>query len=93
MMKMRANIMYAAGDVRVEEIPVPKLQTPTDAILKVVVACIYGSDLHPYHNMHAHEHGEGEASTPPGLLVLAKSVVLMGWRGQLNLSQQYHGKT
>ncbi|WP_410511189.1 alcohol dehydrogenase catalytic domain-containing protein [Paenibacillus sp. BR2-3] len=58
---MKANIMYAAGDVRVEEIPVPQLQKPTDAILKVVVACICGSDLHPYHNMHAHEHGEGEA--------------------------------
>lgn len=58
---MKANIMYAAGDVRVEEIAVPQLQLPTDAILKVVAACICGSDLHPYHNMHAHEHGEGEA--------------------------------
>ncbi|WP_319471391.1 alcohol dehydrogenase catalytic domain-containing protein [uncultured Trichococcus sp.] len=58
---MKANIMYAAGDVRVEEISVPEIQKPTDVILKVVVACICGSDLHPYHSMHAHEHGEGEA--------------------------------
>ncbi|MNJ42824.1 Sorbitol dehydrogenase [compost metagenome] len=58
---MKANIMYAAGDVRVEELPIPTLQKPSDAILKVVDACICGSDLHPYHNMHAHEHGEGEA--------------------------------
>lgn len=54
---MKANIMYAAGDVRVEEVSAPQLQETTDVILKVVVACICGSDLHPYHNMHAHEHG------------------------------------
>lgn len=58
---MKANIMYAAGDVRVEDIPVPQLQKPTDAILKVVAACICGSDLHPYRSMCAHEHGEGVA--------------------------------
>lgn len=58
---MKANIMYAAGDVRVEEVPVPQMQETTDAILKVVTACICGSDLHPYHNMHPHAHGEGEA--------------------------------
>ncbi|AIQ58694.1 alcohol dehydrogenase catalytic domain-containing protein [Paenibacillus borealis] len=58
---MKANIMYAAGDVRVEELPLPELQQPTDAIIKVVAACICGSDLHPYHSMHAHEHGEGDA--------------------------------
>lgn len=58
---MKANIMYAAGDVRVEEVPIPQLQKSTDALLKVVVACICGSDLHPYHSMHPHAHGEGEA--------------------------------
>ncbi len=58
---MKANIMYAAGDVRVEELPVPRLQEQTDVILKVVAACVCGSDLHPYRSMHPHEHGEGEA--------------------------------
>jgi len=58
---MKANIMYAAGDVRVEELPKPELQLPTDAVLKVVAACICGSDLHPYRSMHSHHHSEGEA--------------------------------
>ncbi|KJD44065.1 zinc-binding dehydrogenase [Paenibacillus terrae] len=58
---MKANIMYAAGDVRVEELPVPRLLEQTDVILKVVAACVCGSDLHPYRSMHPHEHGEGEA--------------------------------
>ncbi|MFC9790305.1 zinc-dependent alcohol dehydrogenase family protein [Rhodococcus sp. NPDC127528] len=48
---MRATIMYGAGDVRVENVPDPTLQQPTDAIVRVVRACVCGSDLHPYHNM------------------------------------------
>lgn len=33
---MRATIMYGAGDVRVETVPDPVLQQPTDAIVRVV---------------------------------------------------------
>ncbi|MBL0888848.1 alcohol dehydrogenase catalytic domain-containing protein [Myceligenerans sp. I2] len=43
--------MYGAGDVRVETVPEPTLQAPTDAIVRTVRACICGSDLHPYHSM------------------------------------------
>jgi threonine dehydrogenase-like Zn-dependent dehydrogenase len=43
--------MYGAGDVRIETAPDPVLLQPTDAIVRVVQACICGSDLHPYHNM------------------------------------------
>lgn len=48
---MRATIMYAAGDVRVEEVPDPVLQEPTDALVRVTHTCVCGSDLHPYHSM------------------------------------------
>jgi threonine dehydrogenase-like Zn-dependent dehydrogenase len=57
---MKANIMYEAGDVRVEDVPKPQLQESTDSVLKVVAACICGSDLHPYRHMHADEQGGGE---------------------------------
>jgi threonine dehydrogenase-like Zn-dependent dehydrogenase len=43
--------MYGAGDVRVIDVPDPAIQQPTDAIVRVVRACICGSDLHPYHSM------------------------------------------
>lgn len=43
--------MYGAGDVRVENVPDVTLQQPTDAIVRVVVGCICGSDLHPYRTM------------------------------------------
>jgi len=43
--------MYGAGDVRVEEVPDPTIQQPTDAIVRVVLSCVCGSDLHPYRSM------------------------------------------
>jgi threonine dehydrogenase-like Zn-dependent dehydrogenase len=30
---MRATVMYAAGDVRIEDVPDPVIEEPTDAIL------------------------------------------------------------
>ena len=49
--------MYGAGDVRITEIPDPTLQQPTDAVVRIVTACICGSDLHPYHSMPAAAEG------------------------------------
>ena len=43
--------MYGAGDVRVENVPDPTLQAPTDALVRVVRACVCGSDLHPFHTL------------------------------------------
>ncbi|MDI1475974.1 zinc-dependent alcohol dehydrogenase family protein [Polyangium sp. y55x31] len=55
---MRATIMYGAGDVRVENVPDPSILEPTDAILRVVRACICGSDLWPYNDMQKSETGQ-----------------------------------
>ena len=49
--------MYGAGDVRVEEVADPKLEQPTDALVRIVRACVCGSDLHPYHQMKASAQG------------------------------------
>jgi threonine dehydrogenase-like Zn-dependent dehydrogenase len=54
---MKATVMYAAGDVRVETVPDPKLVQPTDALLRVTQACICGSDLWPYRSMERTETG------------------------------------
>ena len=50
---MRATLMYKSGDVRVEEVPDPTIQEPTDALVRVTHACVCGSDLHPYHDLEA----------------------------------------
>ena len=47
---MRATYLYGAGDVRVFTAPDPKLEQPTDALVRVTRACVCGSDLHPYHS-------------------------------------------
>jgi threonine dehydrogenase-like Zn-dependent dehydrogenase len=54
---VRATVMYGAGDVRVENVPDPTLQAPTDAVVRVVRACVCGSDLHPFHTMPASVEG------------------------------------
>ena len=45
---MRGAVMYAPGDVRVEERPDPRIVRPTDAIIRLPATCICGSDLWPY---------------------------------------------
>ncbi len=45
---MRGVVMYAPGDVVVEEIPDAAIIEPTDAVIRVSAACICGSDLWPY---------------------------------------------
>ena len=45
---MRATLMYAAGDVRVENVPDAKIVHPTDAVIRITRACVCGSDLWPY---------------------------------------------
>lgn len=45
---MRATLMYGAGDVRVETVPNPTIQEPTDAIVRILAGCICGSHLWPY---------------------------------------------
>ncbi|MEV5147555.1 alcohol dehydrogenase catalytic domain-containing protein [Streptomyces sp. NPDC052727] len=54
---MRATFMYGPGDVRVENVPDPRIIDPTDAIVRITLACVCGSDLHPYHSMDKSEHG------------------------------------
>jgi threonine dehydrogenase-like Zn-dependent dehydrogenase len=45
---MRVTTIHAPRDIRVENRDEPTLQTPTGAILRVVAACVCGSDLWPY---------------------------------------------
>ncbi|MFF3135585.1 zinc-dependent alcohol dehydrogenase family protein [Streptomyces mirabilis] len=55
---MRATLIYGAGDVRVEEVPDPKIQRPTDAVVRVLRSCICGSDLWPYGSRPPSEQGD-----------------------------------
>jgi threonine dehydrogenase-like Zn-dependent dehydrogenase len=50
---MRVAVLSAPGEVRVEERPGPKIQEPTDAIIRLSATCICGSDLWPYRGVDA----------------------------------------
>ena len=45
---MKALTWHGPRDVRVEEVPEPSIQEPTDAIIRVTTTGICGSDLHLY---------------------------------------------
>jgi threonine dehydrogenase-like Zn-dependent dehydrogenase len=53
---MRAVTWQGKRDIRVEEVPDPQIQEPTDAIIKVTSAAICGSDLHLYEVLGAFMH-------------------------------------
>lgn len=46
---MKALVYRAPEHVEVAEVPKPKIEQPTDAVLRVTTASICGSDLHIYH--------------------------------------------
>lgn len=65
---MRATVMHSAGDVRIEDVPEPAIVEPTDAIMRVVRACVCGSDLWPYNSMKASETGQSMGHEAVGIV-------------------------
>ena len=54
---MRAAVFFGARDVRVEQVPDPRIEQPTDAIVRITHAAICGSDLWPYRGINAWQPG------------------------------------
>jgi threonine dehydrogenase-like Zn-dependent dehydrogenase len=45
---MQGTVLYGPGDVRFEQCATPTITKPTDAIIRISVTCVCGSDLWPY---------------------------------------------
>ncbi|MBP2296243.1 zinc-dependent alcohol dehydrogenase [Azospirillum rugosum] len=43
---MKAVVFHGVGDIRVDDVPEPKIQAPTDAIVRITASAICGTDLH-----------------------------------------------
>lgn len=43
---MKAVVFHGVGDIRLEDVPEPKLLEPTDAIVRLTASAICGTDLH-----------------------------------------------
>jgi threonine dehydrogenase-like Zn-dependent dehydrogenase len=66
---MRAVTWHAKRDVRVDDVPDPKIEEPTDAIIRVTSTCICGSDLHLYEVLGAFmEPGDVLGHEPMGIV-------------------------
>jgi threonine dehydrogenase-like Zn-dependent dehydrogenase len=80
---MLATIMYAAGDVRTEDVPDPTIVEPTDAVVRVTSACICGSDLWPYAGMAPSETGQSMGHEAIGVVEDVGAEVRTVKRGDL----------
>ena len=43
---MKAVVFHGIGDIRLDDVPEPKIQDPTDAIIRITSSAICGTDLH-----------------------------------------------
>jgi threonine dehydrogenase-like Zn-dependent dehydrogenase len=66
---MKAVAWHGKRDVRVDEVPDPSIQEPTDAIVRVTSTAICGSDLHLYEVMGAYiDEGDILGHEPMGVV-------------------------
>jgi threonine dehydrogenase-like Zn-dependent dehydrogenase len=49
---MLGAVIYAPGDVRLEDRPAPEIIKPTDAIITIAATCVCGSDLWDYRGIN-----------------------------------------
>ncbi|HEY8554184.1 MAG TPA: zinc-dependent alcohol dehydrogenase [Burkholderiales bacterium] len=43
---MKAVVFHGIGDIRLDDVPDPKIEQPTDAIVRITASAICGTDLH-----------------------------------------------
>lgn len=67
---MKALCWHGHGDVRIDNVPDPKIEKPSDAIIKITSTAICGSDLHLYDGyMPTMEKGDILGHEPMGIVV------------------------
>lgn len=49
---MKGAVLYGPRDIRFEERATPKIEKPTDAIIRIAATCVCGSDLWPYRGIN-----------------------------------------
>lgn len=48
---MRGTVLYGPRDIRFEDLETPKIEAPSDAVVRIAVTCVCGSDLWPYRGL------------------------------------------
>ena len=65
---MRAAVFHGPGDVRVEQVPDPTIQHPTDAIVRITHTAICGSDLWFWRGQAEYRPGWRTGHEPMGVV-------------------------
>jgi threonine dehydrogenase-like Zn-dependent dehydrogenase len=50
---MRGAVLHGKRDVRFVDVPDPRIEKPTDAVIRISATCVCGSDLWPYRGVQA----------------------------------------
>ena len=65
---MRAAVFHEPGDIRVEDVPDPSIEEPTDAVVRITRTAICGSDLWFYRGHRDYEPGWRTGHEPMGVV-------------------------
>jgi alcohol dehydrogenase len=65
---MQAAVFHGPGDIRIAKVPDPRIQDPTDAIVRVTHTAICGSDLWFYRGVQEYEKGWRVGHEPMGVV-------------------------
>ena len=73
---MKAVVWHGTEDVRVDDVPEPTIQQPTDALVRITSTAICGSDLHLYRVLSMYmEEGDILGHEPMGIVEAVGSEV------------------
>ncbi len=65
---MQAAVFHGAHDIRMEKVPDPRIQQPTDAIVRITHTAICGSDLWFYRGQQEYQDGWRTGHEPMGVV-------------------------
>jgi threonine dehydrogenase-like Zn-dependent dehydrogenase len=65
---VKAAVFHEPGDIRVEDVPDPKIEQPTDAIVRITRIAICGSDLWFYRGHRDYKPGWRTGHEPMGIV-------------------------
>lgn len=83
---MKAVVFHGPRDVRVEQVPDPRIASPTDAIVRITHTAICGSDLWFYRGLEKYQPGWRTGHEPMGVVEDVGSEVRHVRRGDLVLA-------
>jgi len=65
---MKAAVFHGPGDIRIEDVPDPRIKDPTDAIVRITHTAICGSDLWFYRGQQDYQPGWRVGHEPMGVV-------------------------